>query len=426
MQTPTISVVVPTRNRRGSVTRLLDALARLHAGSPAFDVVVVDDGSTDDTVGSIEAAGWPFTISVAREPGRGAAVARNAGARRASSDVLLFLDDDVEPQDGLIAAHCALHAGEAGVIGLGDLPPVMSGTDFLSVMLRTWWEATQSGMRRPGYRHTYRDLLSGHFSMRRSDFERLGGFDETLGCREDYELGYRALAAGLRFRFLPRAVALHYDATDVRKALQRKVAEGRADAQLLRRHPGIGPSLSLAWTRTHSRLQRPLISLAWRAPGVGNVVSRAVCLLLDPLERIKLRWRWRSLFEALLSYSYWRGVAEVLPGRDDLEKLLRAVPRSGTPPLTIDLARGLEAAERLLDRERPPSIRLISGDALIGIVPVEPGSEPLRGAHLRPLLATRFRAPCLQALRAAGKVPASLVTAAAPGGAEETRDIVAA
>jgi len=425
--TPVISVVVPTRNRRGSLTRLLDVLAADAAHSPDFEVIVVDDGSTDDTVSSIRNAPWPFPLRVLEQHGSGAAIARNAGARAASGEILLFLDDDVEPQGRLLAAHAAIHAASSDVVGLGDLPPV-AGDTFLGVMLRAWWEAMLSGVRRPGHRFSYRDLLSGHLSLRRAQFERLRGFDESLCCREDYEFGTRAIAAGLLLIFVPEAVARHHDSTDLAKTFGRKFEEGRADVQLLRRHPPLGPSLPLAWTGERPRLERALIRLAWTAPVCGDAAVTVITRLLPLFERLKLRWRWRGLLDSVLSYWYWRGVAKAVESRNALEAML-AAGAAQEAPVTIDLANGVEAAEERLEAERPRSARLMFGDRTIGIVPDVPGSEPLRREHLRAILGDDLRQQYLRVLIAAGIAPAQLVAAAPlPAGpdGDDTHNAVAA
>lgn len=410
---PNVSVVVPTRNRLPAVSRLLRALqSECHATS-GFEVIVVDDGSTDGTVQGIRDSSWPFPLRIVEQDGSGAAVARNAGARVATGEVLLFLDDDVEPQRGLIDAHAGAHARAAGIVGLGDLPPLIPDRTFLGIMLRTWWEESRQTVRLAGHRYSYRDLLSGHFSIRRDDFERLGGFDEALRCREDYELGYRALESGLQFRFLEDAVAAHHDTTTAAKAFHRKLQEGCADVHLAARHPAMAEALPLAWSKAYGRKQRALMNLAWRRSTAGDVVVRMLASTLPVFEFVRLRWRWRSIFDGVLSYWYWRGVSLAVRTQEELESRLREAAAVITQsPLVIDLAQGLEHAERQIETVRPRSIRLILGEAHVGTLPDYPGWEPLRGAHLRPLLGGLFRAQYLRALTEAGMVPRALAPAA--------------
>jgi hypothetical protein len=116
----------------------------------------------------------------------------------------------------------------------------------------------------------------------------------------------------------------------------------------------------------------------------------------------------------------------MLPDREQLERRLADVPHTGSQPFTVDLALGLDDAARRLDAARPTSARLVFGARLVGTIPDEPGLERLRGAHLRLLLARRFRRAYFGALASADQVPHVLLPAAGTVDAEEARDIVAA
>ena len=104
MTAPLLSIIVPTIGRPASMARLLRSLSA-QRGAPAFEVVVVADGVAPAATGTGDPRGWPFELRVTACEGRGAAAARNTGARAATSHVLLFLDDDVELDEGTVAAH---------------------------------------------------------------------------------------------------------------------------------------------------------------------------------------------------------------------------------------------------------------------------------------------------------------------------------
>ena len=115
-----VSVVIPTRNRRPRLNALID---RLLADPGDHEIVVVDDGSTDGTAAMLAeyAHREPRVIPVVG-PSAGSSGARRAGADRASGDILVLLDDDVLPEPGLVAAHAAHHAGTDDLLVLGYMP----------------------------------------------------------------------------------------------------------------------------------------------------------------------------------------------------------------------------------------------------------------------------------------------------------------
>ena len=410
MNGPLISVVVPTRDRNDAVQRLLRALAA-DTSAPPLEVIVVDDGSSDGTGDALRQLSPRYPFTLIEQHGHGPARARNAGAAVARGQVLLFLDDDVEPLPGTLAAHAAFHRGHELRIGIGDLPVVVDETSYFGRILRGWWEMMLVEMRKPGHRFAFTNLLTGHVSIRRARFDALRGFDPELRCHEDWEFGYRALEAGLQLGFVPGAVARHHETSDLAKAFGRKFDEGVADIRLTERHPELACAFPFSWPIA-SRKARALRRLIFVAPHVATRIAQYFERLLRVYEVTNLRFRWRRTLELLLVYHYWRGVRSVVPDRRDVSALIQLPEPSPANPFTVDLASGLDTAARHIDSARPSSMVLVLGDELIGVVREWPGLEPLRGEHLRPLLARGFRQPYLRALARRGAVPAALMVAA--------------
>jgi GT2 family glycosyltransferase len=398
---PRVSVVVPTHNRAGRLATSLNAVARQDYPPDALEVIVVADGCTDDTAGAFAAWRPPFAARLIQQAASGPAAARNRGAAVARGRYLIFLDDDIVASPGLVGAHLQAHGGEGGQVVIGYLPARVGGTDFFSIALRGWWDAMFQAMWKPGHRFTFRDLLSGNFSLERGLFEAVGGFETGLRCHEDYELGLRLIETGARFRFAPQAVGFHDDRTDLAGALERKFEEGRADVWMLARRPDLFETLPLSYVEQDRPRQRRLLHwLAVRAPRAGDALTWLLLWRLALHERLRLRFRWRALLEDLLFYSYWRGVMAE-GGPPDMG----AVHSETTGMLEIDLAGGLEEAERRLDAERPAAIRLRLGPHDIGEMPAVPGAEPLCGEHLRPMLAEPLVDAYVRALALAGELP---------------------
>src|SRR5207249_12236510 len=130
----TASVVIPTRNRRATLTALLERVGPQTAGA---EVVVVDNGSTDGTPELLRPLEAQGRLRVVHEPTPGATRARNAGARAARGDVLPFVDDDALPADSWLAALLAPFANPRVAAAGGRVPLRFAGA------LPAWGDAAR-------------------------------------------------------------------------------------------------------------------------------------------------------------------------------------------------------------------------------------------------------------------------------------------
>ena len=198
---PAISIIVPAYNAAGTIRKCLDAL--LATLGPQSEIVVVDDGSTDDTAALAEATG-ARVLRLAGNQGPGAA--RNHGARAARGAVLLFVDSDVAvAPDAIVRAHRALAETDAAAVfgSYDDRPEAPGLVSQFRNLLHHWV-----------HQHASREAFTfwaGLGAMRRSVFEAAGGFDERgpAAVLEDVELGHRVCAAGHRIVLDPGMQGSH-------------------------------------------------------------------------------------------------------------------------------------------------------------------------------------------------------------------------
>jgi glycosyltransferase involved in cell wall biosynthesis len=176
---PAVSVIVPTRNAPPILGRTLANLANQTLPPHRYEVIVVTGEDVADAWQHAPAE-RQYDLRVYSQEGPGAARRRNAGAAHARGELLVFLDDDMAAEPGLLAAHVAAHEdaqhgaqGDGGGLHvvMGYLPPrlTLAGEDRraarVEMDLRDWWEDTFREMARPGHRFGYTDLLSGNFSL---------------------------------------------------------------------------------------------------------------------------------------------------------------------------------------------------------------------------------------------------------------------
>jgi glycosyltransferase involved in cell wall biosynthesis len=280
---PRFTVVVPTRGRRDLVLRLVTLLDEQTYRD--FEAVVVVDGALDGTAAALRAVETRFPLTVVEQEHRGVAEARNAGAAAARGEIVLFLDDDMAPDDALLAEHDRSHGNGAQlVVGHMPLDPASPSTP-LSAAIGRWAERRRSRLADLAGDVPATDLITGQMSVGREDFNRLGGFDVSftrggLVPGADRDFGFRARRAGLRTAFNPAAVTYqHYD-IDVREHLRRARAGARGDRVLAARYPELADEL---WTPTFDTLPARLIlsRLAALPPIVSAPLRAVACRLFE-------------------------------------------------------------------------------------------------------------------------------------------------
>ncbi len=398
-----VTVIIPTHNRCKSLQRTLRALLDDPHLAESGEVVVVADGCSDGTLQVLRERRWRWPLRVLDQtPGRGAAAARNAGAAIARGSLLLFLDDDVEPSPGLVERHLRAHSAEPRRAAVGTYPPALRGAaDPVHVLKRNWWLGKFHEIGKSGHRFDYRDLLSGNLSLSSSLFEELRGFDSGIGSAggEDYEFGIRLFEAGAELVFLPDAHALHHEheTTDLDRFMARARQEGRADVRMAERHRAICSALPLVQHYRRKRRRSLPRSAAWATGDLGTLFPLLVTPLLRSAGWLGAHRSWLRLCGSLHEYWYWRGVREAVGDRESLEDLFVGSAPPAGHEIELDLAEGIERAERELDRVRPDALNLRYGRFSIGRVPPAPAAEPLRGCHLRKLLVEDLAWPLLKA-----------------------------
>lgn len=307
------------------MVRLAEALDRLECRSQV-EVTFVLDGCTDNTRQALESVDHRHRVNIIETPGAGAAAARNRGAEASSGDILLFMDDDVMPQPGLLDAHLQAQESRERLIAVGPYPyaPEMP-VNPLDFMIRDWWHKRFTEMANPGHRFTYEDCVTGNISLPRRDFEAVGGFDECFekDGREDYELGARLLKSGMAMDHASRALAYHYPTNTPRSSLRKWYTFGRADIRFAEKHPDLFHSLPLArWWRISpvccgmSRLVIPVCGRPQAAIRVlGSFFERNLDRLLSP--------GYRQLWECVRNAVYFLGAVSACGGMGRFEDLLR-------------------------------------------------------------------------------------------------------
>lgn len=222
-----ISIVVPAHNAGRTLERCLRALRAQDIPAESYEIIVVDDGSTDDTAMIAQAA----SVRLIRIPHQGPAAARNAGLQVARGEIVLFTDADCEP-----IPHWARSLMEAlrepDVVGAKGTY-LTRQRELIARFVQVEYEeryARMAGRERIDFVDTY---SAGY---RREIVLANGGFDTTFRepTVEDQELSFRLASKGYRLVFVPQAQVYHQHVTSILAYIRRKFRIGYWKALMLR------------------------------------------------------------------------------------------------------------------------------------------------------------------------------------------------
>ena len=315
-----ISVVIPSFNRRQTLERVLEAYERQTPEAPPFEVVVVDDGSTDDTA-ELLASRHPnrYRLRHAVQDNGGPARARNRGLELARGDLVLFTGDDVEPTPDLLAEHARAHEEHATstaiVLGLTRWHPEAEATATMRHVDGLGAQQFSYRFMKDGEEYDFRHFYTSNVSLRRSLLDREPSYfatDFPAAAFEDAELAYRLSLHGGRIFYHPAAEAFHHHQYTARGFFRRQQRCGEMAVLLHRKQPQLEKWLGvreLTWLRVQTAAvggdrQRLLSGLAVE---LDSWERRLLDLasFFDPLDAPPLD---RLLIE-VFRYGYFRGLA---------------------------------------------------------------------------------------------------------------------
>jgi GT2 family glycosyltransferase len=231
MNKPEYSIVIPAYQAADIIGNCVQALNKQTTSRERYEIIVVDDGSTDRTDVTALKAGADQLVSC---PHRGPGAARNAGVRVARGDIILFTDADCEPIPAWTERITA---------------PLQDQTiDGAKGTYRTHQRSLVARFVQLEYESKY-DKMRGQecidfidtysAAYRRKVFEQTGGFDPAfLVANEDIEFSYRVSHLGHKLVFAPEAVVFHRHADTALKYLRRKYYVGFWRVRMYRLHPG--------------------------------------------------------------------------------------------------------------------------------------------------------------------------------------------
>lgn len=293
-EVPTVSVLIPTYNRADVLPLCLAHLER--QTFPDFEVVIVDDGSSDGTAEWLAGYVRSTTLSIrtARQENAGAARARNVAVGMARGKVSVILGDDILCSPELVETHHRFHQEhpEDAVAGLGLTRWCETGqvvTPFMRWMDESGTQFAYGDLLRgtkPNWRHFYTSNLSLKTEMLR----KYPFIEAFPGCgMEDMELGYRLeQREGMKVTFLREALAQHIHPIDFSRACRRAFQTGLSLQVFDRLWPD-RPAGVHGWL--HRGLKEILVQNAWllgSAAGVAGWVTERWCP--NPLIRPVLAW----------------------------------------------------------------------------------------------------------------------------------------
>jgi GT2 family glycosyltransferase len=216
-EAPDASVIVTSRERREALLATLEALATQTVPPSSYEVLVVDDGSTDGTFEAVERLRPPYGLRAFRhERQRGVSAGRNTAIREATGGALILLSDDLLVPPGFVEAHLralTAHPGAWIVGGFRQLPSLRE-TPF-----GRYLDDLEEGFTRARRQEPVGDGVwelswptARNLSLPRADFLATGPFDERFRSTcEDQDLAIRARARGIRFLYDASIDCLHND-----------------------------------------------------------------------------------------------------------------------------------------------------------------------------------------------------------------------
>ncbi len=366
---PLLSVVIPVRNGAGSIGRCLASFAAQTLDPSRYEIVVANDGSTDDTAAVCRGLQLPCAVRVLDLPPSGQGPATNVAIRAAAGDYVLLSAGDIVAHPELLDRHLGAHLSardEIGVLGYLPYHPDLPTDPFMEFIVSDGTQFGYAYIKDPNdVPPTY--AYAPNLSYWRETLVDAGGFDEDyVWGMQDIDLGVRMRLRGVRMIYDPRAIGWHWHPTTLEHYLwHRQPFGGHACVVFAEKWPYLLPLDDLRRTcltgyttlAAVPGLIERLIAAAHRCADL-EATERPVFETRDPMlvgRTGALAW----IYEHLLRFAYAKGIQDELVQREGADWDARWLAGAGRtfrhdPERALQrIERRLAAVETYLVRPRP-------------------------------------------------------------------------
>ena len=232
---PGVSIVIPVKDRAEELERCLASLANLDYPPEKIEIIVVDDGSSDDS--PLVARRFGAFLVPSGGTGRGPAAARNVGARAAGKELLAFIDSDCTASPRWLRELIpAFNDARTAAVG-GNVAGMCtsSGVDRYEAVMSSLSLGSRERFGSSGDDTFY--LPSCNLLLRRTVFLGVGGFVDSMHVGEDVDLTWRLRDGGWTIAYLPKGTVFHEHRSTLRSFMSRRYDYGTSEGLLQRLHP---------------------------------------------------------------------------------------------------------------------------------------------------------------------------------------------
>ena len=298
-----ISCIICTYNRVELLRRVFEGLLGQTLPRTEFEIIVVDDGSTEDVGSLVQHYQRLLPLYCLKQENRGLGAAKNAGVTASRAPILLFMDDDDVPAPSLLMEHLRTHESypqkHIAVLGHTNLHPAIATRPLMRFVTDVGCYLFSYGRITDGEILDYAWFWGGRSSCKREILPGPQPFNPLFrfGC-EDIELGYRLSAHGLRVVYNRDAVTTMLRALSLDEFCRRTETQGRSNWLFSRLHPAPEIQIWAGIEDAHSRWQRLRLEY-------NRMIDTARRLDAMAEARVKFGIEMDSAFVALLHRAYW-------------------------------------------------------------------------------------------------------------------------
>ena len=285
------SIVIPTYNRKSILEKCLEALFNQDYPNDKYEIVLIDDGSTDETDKMVASLDPPCRLKYVRNNKRlGVPKSRNRGIRLARGEYIICVDSDIIVVPEFVQEHLKYHQLYRDGIVNGELIYISS--------------LEQVGKKRKGvWDISFSSFNTANVSVKKKHVDKVGGFDVVLLAYgwQDVELGHRLKKIGLKNRKNPEALGYHFrkwaDASSLDFLKEKELMRGMSGALYFKKHPSFKVKASVKGN--------PLFGLAF----IGRWLDKDPRgkRLFSRLQKRDIEWLNAALIKLILCHYYLQG-----------------------------------------------------------------------------------------------------------------------